>query len=78
MTARDVVAWLKDPEVSLASKSLGLLALLYVLSPVDLCPDVIPVIGWLDDVGVLGLVAAFYARRISAHAARRREFGQGS
>jgi uncharacterized membrane protein YkvA (DUF1232 family) len=27
-----------------------LLALLYVLSPVDLIPDVIPVVGWTDDL----------------------------
>jgi len=30
-------------------------ALLYVLSPIDLIPDVIPVIGLLDDAAVLGL-----------------------
>lgn len=27
------------------------LALLYVVSPLDLVPDVLPVLGWLDDVG---------------------------
>jgi uncharacterized membrane protein YkvA (DUF1232 family) len=30
------------------------LCLLYVLSPIDFLPDVIPVVGWLDDIGVLG------------------------
>ena len=30
-------------------------SLLYVLSPVDLIPDVIPVIGYLDDAAVLAL-----------------------
>jgi uncharacterized membrane protein YkvA (DUF1232 family) len=30
------------------------LGILYVLSPIDFIPDVIPVIGWLDDIGVLG------------------------
>ena len=28
------------------------LALLYIISPVDLVPDVIPVVGWADDVAV--------------------------
>ena len=27
-------------------------ALLYILSPIDLIPDVIPVIGWADDLAV--------------------------
>ena len=28
------------------------LALLYIISPVDVIPDVIPVIGWADDLAV--------------------------
>jgi hypothetical protein len=27
-----------------------ILALLYILSPIDLIPDVIPVVGWADDL----------------------------
>lgn len=29
-----------------------ILALLYIISPIDLIPDVIPVVGWVDDVAV--------------------------
>jgi len=28
------------------------LSLLYIISPVDLIPDLIPVVGWADDVAV--------------------------
>ena len=42
-----------------------ILALLYILSPVDLIPDVIPVLGWADDlaVGVGAGAAALAATR---------------
>ncbi len=33
-----------------------LAAFLYVVSPVDLIPDRIPVVGWLDDLIVLGVL----------------------
>jgi hypothetical protein len=34
-----------------------LIALLYVISPVDAIPDIIPGLGWLDDLIVLGILA---------------------
>lgn len=52
----------KQPELSLvkrlhdnptAQRVLLLLTLIYVISPVDIIPDVIPWIGVIDDVGIL-------------------------
>lgn len=34
-----------------------LIALLYVISPVDAIPDLVPGLGWLDDLIVLGILA---------------------
>lgn len=31
----------------------SIVAVLYTVSPIDISPDAIPVVGWLDDVGVL-------------------------
>jgi uncharacterized membrane protein YkvA (DUF1232 family) len=38
---------------------LALGTLLYILSPVDLVPDLLPGLGWLDDIVVLGLLLWF-------------------
>lgn len=48
-----VARLLKDPRVPRRAKiSLGLAAA-YVMSPIDLIPEVIPVVGWADDVIVV-------------------------
>lgn len=31
----------------------ALLALIYTISPIDIVPDVLPVVGWADDAGVI-------------------------
>jgi uncharacterized membrane protein YkvA (DUF1232 family) len=38
---------------------IGILAVLYILSPLDILPDFIPIIGWLDDLGVLAWAARY-------------------
>jgi uncharacterized membrane protein YkvA (DUF1232 family) len=44
---------LRDPRVPRRAKITLGLAAAYVVSPIDLIPEVIPVIGWADDVLVL-------------------------
>jgi len=43
---------------------IAVLALGYFLNPIDLIPDFIPVIGWLDDVGVYLLAMALLAKEL--------------
>lgn len=40
----------RDPRVPIAAKALALVIGAYVLSPIDLIPDFIPVVGLLDDL----------------------------
>ena len=46
---------MKHPATPRAPKLIALLVLLYALSPIDLIPDFIPVIGQLDDLILLPL-----------------------
>ena len=42
-----------DRRVPMALKLVPVLSLVYVLSPIDLVPDVFPVVGQLDDLAVV-------------------------
>jgi uncharacterized membrane protein YkvA (DUF1232 family) len=54
-------AWLaaRDPRVPWLARILAIGVAAYALSPIDLIPDFIPVLGWLDDLVIvpLGLLA---------------------
>lgn len=58
---------MRDPRTPLPAKLLVVLALTYAASPLDLIPDILPVVGWTDDIGIL--VAALLAfLRLAARA----------
>lgn len=61
------VAYFRDPAVSLWRKLAGVAALGYLFMPLDAVPDVIPVFGWLDDLGVVSAAAWFVVREIKRH-----------
>jgi uncharacterized membrane protein YkvA (DUF1232 family) len=79
---RDVVAvWIaaRDPRVPWYAKAVALAVAAYALSPIDLIPDFIPVLGYLDDLiivplGILlvvKLIPAELMAEFRAEAARR-------
>ena len=43
-----------------------LLGLLYVISPIDIIPDFIPGRGWIDDIGIIGLVIWWFLKNKNA------------
>ena len=59
--ASTLISMIKDcwsgayPQAPVWVISAAVFALLYVLSPIDLIPDIIPVLGLTDDVAVLSL-----------------------
>jgi uncharacterized membrane protein YkvA (DUF1232 family) len=59
--------YLRDGRVPLWKKLAGLLAIIYFVSPVDAIPDIIPILGWLDDLGVLSAAAFWMVRQVKAY-----------
>lgn len=45
-----LAAAIRDPRTPVSAKILGAFVVAYALSPIDLIPDFIPVIGFLDDL----------------------------
>ena len=63
---RALIRYYRDPSASVLGKLVIFVALVYAIVPVDLIPDV-PVIGWLDDLGVMGLASAWLARVVARY-----------
>ena len=56
----------RDPRVPWYAKALGIAVAAYALSPIDLIPDFVPVLGYLDDLIIVPLGIALVIRLIPA------------
>jgi uncharacterized membrane protein YkvA (DUF1232 family) len=66
---RDVVAIafaVRDPRVPWYAKAVGACVVAYALSPIDLIPDFVPVLGYLDDLVLVPLGLLLMVRLIPA------------
>jgi uncharacterized membrane protein YkvA (DUF1232 family) len=54
----------RDPRVPASAKIALAIAALWVLSPIDLIPEFLPVIGPLDDIVVVALALRYAGRRV--------------
>ncbi len=66
---RDVIAlWLaaRDPRTPWPAKAAAAAVAAYALSPIDLIPDFIPVLGYLDDVIIVPIGILLAVRLVSA------------
>lgn len=60
--AKDVAAlyrYMRDKYVPWYRKSIVIGALIYFISPIDTIPDIAPLVGYLDDLGVITAVLKF-------------------
>jgi uncharacterized membrane protein YkvA (DUF1232 family) len=53
-----------DPDVPRSAKIAIIIAGLWVISPIDLIPEFLPVIGPLDDIIIVALALRFAARKV--------------
>ena len=66
---KTLYAMMRDKDFSMAwtSKTLVIAGLLYFISPIDLLPDYIPVLGYIDDAFVISLVMNAVATEIERY-----------
>lgn len=55
---------LRDPRTPWHAKAVAALVVAYAASPIDLIPDFIPVLGWLDDLVLVPLGVALVIRLV--------------
>jgi len=60
-------ALFRDQRVGLAARLIALGLVLYLAMPLDLIPDFIPVLGYLDDILIVGIGAVLLLRSIPRH-----------
>lgn len=67
---RDVVAlWIgaRDPRTPWLAKAVAAMVAAYALSPIDLIPDFIPILGYLDDLLIVPLGILLAVKLIPCH-----------
>lgn len=64
---RGLWRYLRDPATPKAAKAGVVLAALYVVVPTDMIPDIAPVLGWLDDLGMTAVALTFLARQAARY-----------
>ena len=61
------VALFRDQRIGLPPRLIALALVLYLAMPLDLIPDFIPVLGYLDDILIVGIGAVLLLRSIPRH-----------
>src|SRR5947207_12653493 len=59
---------LREPRVPLLLKLIPVLAAGYVISPLDFIPDVLPIVGQIDDLGIIFLALEVFLKFAPAEA----------
>lgn len=64
--------FLRHPKTPWGYKVFVILIIVYIIWPADLLPDLAPIIGWLDDLGLLAF-GYFFLRKKSSNSKSGKE-----
>jgi len=68
--AKDILAlyrYMKDPFVKWYRKAIVVAALVYFIVPIDTIPDITPLFGYLDDLGVITALLKYLGSELTAY-----------
>jgi uncharacterized membrane protein YkvA (DUF1232 family) len=68
--AKDILAlykYMKDPFVKWYRKSIVVAALIYFIVPIDTIPDLTPLFGYLDDLGVITALLKYLGNELMSY-----------
>ena len=68
--AKDIIAlykYMKDPLVKWYRKSIVVAALIYFIVPIDTIPDLTPLFGYLDDLGVVTALLKYLGSELMSY-----------
>ncbi|MFA6447299.1 MAG: DUF1232 domain-containing protein [Patescibacteria group bacterium] len=71
---KNIVGYFRDPKTDWKPKVAVGLALLYLIWPVDLFPDFLPFIGWLDDIGLDVLVVWYLLYEVNKYVEQKEPY----
>jgi uncharacterized membrane protein YkvA (DUF1232 family) len=64
---KNLYLFMRDPHSDWKPKVGVVLAVVYIIWPIDLIPDFVPIIGWLDDIGITALAVAYLLHTASRY-----------
>ena len=64
---RALYRFFADRDASLVGKLMVFAAAFYVVFPADAIPDMVPILGWLDDLGVAAFALAYLSKVITRY-----------
>lgn len=68
--AKDILAlvnYMRDPLVSWYRKAIVAAGLIYFISPIDAIPDITPLVGYLDDLGVITALMKYLGHELTPY-----------